>query len=87
MMQATPLHIASRNNYLDIASALLRAGAKLDLKDSDGKVLTVGAKKVNCLSGTIAVSSKVRSLLAIYVVWYNIPFCNVCLPFYRCHLK
>ena len=36
--QATALHIASRSNYLDIASQLLIAGAKLDLKDSDGKV-------------------------------------------------
>ena len=36
--QATALHVASRNNYLDIASLLLKAGAKLDLKDSDGKV-------------------------------------------------
>ena len=38
--QATALHIASRSNYLDIASQLLIAGAKLDLKDSDGKVDT-----------------------------------------------
>ena len=36
--QATALHIASRNNYLDVASLLLKSGAKLDLKDSDGKV-------------------------------------------------
>ena len=36
--QASPLHIASRNNYLNIASLLLKAGAKTHLKDSDGKV-------------------------------------------------
>ena len=36
--QTSPLHIASRNNATEIAKELLKNGAKLDLKDSDGKV-------------------------------------------------
>ncbi len=36
--QLSPLHITSRNNFIDIAEIILQAGAKLDLKDSDGKV-------------------------------------------------
>ena len=34
----TPLHIASLHNYIELAMVLLKAGAKLDAKDSDGKV-------------------------------------------------
>ena len=39
--QMSPLHMASRNNYIDLSKVLLNAGAKLDAKDSDGKVNTV----------------------------------------------
>lgn len=46
--QATALHIASRNNCLDIASLLLKAGAKLDLKDADGKVWSDSKGTVTC---------------------------------------
>ena len=35
----TPLHLASRNNHIEIASILISAGAKLDIKDMDGKVV------------------------------------------------
>ena len=34
----TPLHIASHNNYIELARVLLKAGAKLDTKDCNGKV-------------------------------------------------
>lgn len=34
----TPLHIASLHNYIELAKVLLKAGAKLDTKDSNGKV-------------------------------------------------
>lgn len=36
----TPLHLASQNNHIEIARLLIAAGAKLDLKDIDGKVPT-----------------------------------------------
>lgn len=48
--QMSPLHIASRNNYVELSKVLLSAGAKLDAKDSDGKVNTVailGQKVIN----------------------------------------
>ena len=35
----TPLHLASQNNSIEIARLLISAGAKLDLKDIDGKVV------------------------------------------------
>ena len=34
----TALHLASLNNHLEVARILLAAGAKVDLKDMDGKV-------------------------------------------------
>lgn len=34
----TPLHLASQNNHIEIAKLLIAGGAKLDLKDSEGKV-------------------------------------------------
>lgn len=34
----TPLHIASLHDYVELAKVLLKAGAKLDAKDSNGKV-------------------------------------------------
>lgn len=34
----TPLHIASLHDYIELAKVLLEAGAKLDAKDSNGKV-------------------------------------------------
>ena len=34
----TALHLASENNHIEIAQSLIAAGAKLDLKDVDGKV-------------------------------------------------
>ena len=34
----TPLHLASQSNSIEIARLLISAGAKLDLKDIDGKV-------------------------------------------------
>ena len=44
----SPLHIASRNNYIELSKVLLKAGAKLDAKDSDGKVsdVTIQGQKV-----------------------------------------
>ena len=36
--QMTPLHIASLHDYIELAKVLLKAGAKLNAKDSDGKV-------------------------------------------------
>ena len=36
--QMTPLHIASHNNLVELAKVLLKAGAKLDIKDCNGKV-------------------------------------------------
>ena len=48
--QVSPLHIASSNNYSELSKVLLNAGAKLDAKDSDGKVNTVviqGQKVIN----------------------------------------
>lgn len=37
----TPLHLASQNNHIEIAKLLISGGAKLDLKDMDGKVGSV----------------------------------------------
>ena len=34
----TPLHITSLHDYIELAKVLLKAGAKLDAKDSNGKV-------------------------------------------------
>ena len=34
----TPLHIASLHDHIELAKVLLKAGAKLDAKDSSGKV-------------------------------------------------
>ncbi len=34
----TPLHLASRNNHVEVAKLLTSAGAKLDIKDEEGKV-------------------------------------------------
>lgn len=36
--QMTPLHIASLHDHIELAKVLLKAGAKLDAKDSSGKV-------------------------------------------------
>ena len=36
----TPLHLASRNNHVEAASLLISAGAKLDIKDEEGKAST-----------------------------------------------
>lgn len=38
MFSQTPLHIASSLNSIDIAKILIDNGAKLDIKDSEGKV-------------------------------------------------
>ncbi len=37
----SPLHLVSSNNHIKIASLLISAGAKLDLKDADGKVIII----------------------------------------------
>ena len=37
----TPLHLVSQNNSIEIARLLISAGAKLDLKDIDGKVCVI----------------------------------------------
>ena len=36
----TALHLASQNNHMEVARLLISAGARLDLKDSEGKVHT-----------------------------------------------
>ena len=35
---STPLHVASENDHLEIAKMLLAKGAKVDIKDYNGKV-------------------------------------------------
>ena len=40
--KVTALHLASQNNHIEIARLLIAAGAKLDLKDFDGKVCIYG---------------------------------------------
>ena len=38
MFSQSPLHIASCMNHINIAKILIENGAKLDIKDSEGKV-------------------------------------------------
>ena len=67
--QLSPLHIASRNNLVDIARVLLQAGAKLDLKDNDGKVGIIHVQsKENCQTKNVLKVGTLRHRTLYYQV-------------------